>query len=66
MLILERLTSRSSRSLAVMTGFARSASGRGHDDPLAGPDAGCRLAAVSDSAARPLPAVSDSPQPVKE
>ena len=46
MLILERLISRSSRSLAAMTGFARSATGRGHGDPLAGPRARCGFAAA--------------------
>ena len=52
MLILERLTSRSSRSLAVMTGFARSAAGRGHGDPLAGPQAPRGFAAALQRPAR--------------
>jgi hypothetical protein len=62
MLILERLTARSSRSLAVMTGFARSATGRGHGDPLAGPQ-GCRSRAFHRSSPSRS---SDSPQQVKE
>jgi hypothetical protein len=41
MFILDRPTSRSSRSLAVMTGFAQCAAARGHGDPLAGPQAPC-------------------------
>jgi hypothetical protein len=37
--ILERLISRSSRSLAVMTGFARSAKGGGRESLRGSPDA---------------------------
>lgn len=64
MLILERLTSRSSRSLAVMTGFAQSATGRGQCDPLAGPRV-CRMpAAVACPPLVPFPQFL--PQQVKE
>jgi hypothetical protein len=62
MFILERLTSRSSRSLAVMTGFAQCAAARGHGDPLAGPRAPCMLPYVPRNF---LPAVP-FPRQVKE
>jgi len=61
MFILERLTSRSSRSLAVMTGFAHSVAGRGHGDH-AGPPTRCMFAC-----SRPFPSRrSVSPPQVKE
>jgi hypothetical protein len=54
MLILLRLIARSSRSLAVMTGYTRAGSGRGRGGRAGSPDDDAHIAAVSLPAFSPL------------
>lgn len=54
MLILLRLIARSSRSLAVMTGYARTGGGRGRGGHAGSPDDDAQIATIPSPAFSPL------------